>query len=486
MSSCVGCDLGADTTVWSRASRGRGVVSIDAGGSMQSAVGVDGDGQLQVVGVDPAGPALSHETAGFVDALGGSEPIMVGTTPYGPEALVSTVFSAVLAASADMPDVLPDAFAIVHDDDLDPFRASLLTEAARLAGIPTERVRLVTRSEARAAAIERDGDDPSGAALAALAAIPDADGPGGGGAALAGAAGLAAGGAVGLGVHLADGGTAAAAAPAAGPAGVPLAGAGPSGATAGPGGTPLGSAGPGGTPLGSAGPGGTPLASGGPTGTPLGSAGPGGTPLDTSGTPSAGGAAPKPRPRWLAAAAVGGAVAIVAVVGVVVLAQDDDDPPQGAAVTTTAAAEPVAAGATEEPAVDPAAPVTEPASPTTDAGATEFDTSAFIGEWQNPCEPFLAGDGASTGRYSFEPAGPNQLELTISGVDFLNVDCAGEGETIVTYTATLTILGETVVEGRDAYFGESDIGAFVIAVDGDTLYRGEGSTFDPAVTATRR
>jgi hypothetical protein len=451
------------------------VVSVDAGGSVPSVVGVDGDGQLQVVDVDSGRPVLSHETAGFVDALGGSEPIMVGPTPYGPEALVSTVFSAVLAASAETPDVFPDVFAIVHDDDLDPFRISLLTEAARLAGVPTDRVLLVTRSEARTALVESGGDDPSGAALAALAAIPDADDSGGGGAALAGAAGLAAGGAVGLGTHLADGGTAAVGAPAAGPAGVPLAGAGP----AGPAGTSLGSAGPAGTPLGSAGPVGTPLGSAGPAGTSLGSAGPAGTPL---------GASPKPRPRWLPAAAVGGAVAVVAVIGVVVLARDDDDPPDRAAVTTSVVADavPAATGATGEPAVDPTTPVSEPVSPTTDAGTSEFDTSAFIGEWQQQCEPFIAGDGASTGRFTFEPAGPNQLAITISGIDYLNVDCAGDGETTISNSATLTILGETVVEGRDAYFGESDIGAFVIAVDGDTLYLGEGSSFDPAATATRR
>jgi hypothetical protein len=459
------------------------VVSIDAGGSMPSAVGVDADGHLQVVGAD--GPPLSHETVGFVDALGGSEPIMVGATPYGPEALVSAVFSGVIAAGASGSEVLPDAFAIVHDDDLDPFRASLLTEAARLAGIPAERIRLVTRTAARAAAVERNGDDPAGAALVALAEIPDDD-DSGGGAAIAAAGGLAAGGAVGLGVHLAEGGTAAAAAPAAGPAGVPLAG--PSGATVGPTGTPLGSAGPTGTPLGSAGPTGTPLGGAGPAGTPLDTAGPAGTPLDTAGAPSVAGAAPKPRPRWLPAAAVGGAVAVVAVVGVVVLAQGDDEPPEGAAATTTvvAVAEPVATDAPQVTAIDPTTPVTEPVAATTEVPTTGFDTSAFLGEWQQQCEPFLPGDGASTGRYLIEPAGPDQLALTISGIDFPTVECVGEGEVTITQGATLTILGETVVEGRDAYFGESDIGAFVIAVDGDTLYLGEGSAFDPSATATRR
>ena len=337
------------------------------------------------------------------------------------------------------------------------------------------------------------------ARLVALAGLPaDGGGGSGGGAALAaGATGLAAGGAVGLGAELAEGGVASAAGPAVGPAGTPLSGAGPSGASMGPTGSPLGTAGPTGAPLGGAGPTGTPLGSAGPTGaplsgagnagpvgTPLGGPGPAGTPLDVADPAGACAPVPKPRPRWIPAAVVGGVAAVVAVVGVVVLAQGDDDPPEnGVAGATTVAAGvgAVTTGASVEPSGS-----NEPASPTTEAVAAEFDTSPFIGEWQQECEPFIAGDGASTGRYAFEPAGPNQLELTISGIDFLTVECAGEGETIITNTATLTIVGETVVEGRDAFFGESDIGSFVIAVDGDTLYLGEGSSFDPRATATRR
>ena len=483
----VGCDVGGDITSWSRVTRERGVVAVDASGSLRTAVGVDGDGQLQVVDTD-RGQALAHETTGFVDALGGSEPIMVGATPYGPEALIAAVLEAVLEVQSDGGP--PDALAIVHDDDLDPFRSSLLTEAARLAGVATERVVLVPRATARAAGADHAGDDASGGALVALAGIPadgggGSDGDGGGVALAAGAAGLAAGGAVGLGTQLGEGGVASAVGPAAGPAGTPLSAAGPSGVSTGPTGTPLGSGGPTGptgTPLGSAGPTGTPLGSAGPTGSPLGTAGPTGTPL--AGPAGARAPVPKTRPRWIPAAVVGGVVAVVAVVGVVVLAQGNDDPPEdgvAAATTVGAGVEPVTTGASVEPSGS-----TEPASPTTEAAAAEFDTSAFIGEWQQECEPFLAGDGASTGRYAFEPAGPNQLALTISGIDFPTVECAGEGETIITNTSTLTIVGETVVEGRDAYFGESDIGAFVIAVDGDTLYLGEGSSFDPAATATRR
>ena len=140
-------------------------------GSLRTAVGVDGVGQLQVVDTD-RGAALAHETTGFAAALGGSEPIMVGATPYGAEALVAAVLSAVLEVNAVATGGPPDALAIVHDDDLDPFRASLLTEAARLAGVPTERVVLVARAMANAAGAEHGGDDAAGGAAGGTRRAP--------------------------------------------------------------------------------------------------------------------------------------------------------------------------------------------------------------------------------------------------------------------------------------------------------------------------
>ncbi len=176
MTYTVGCVVGLESVGWSRAVREQGEASVGASGSLRSAVGVDGDGQLQVVGDDPGG--LADETSGFVAALGGSEPIMVGGTPYGPEALVAVVLSAIIdvnvAATGDRPDLL----AIVHDDDLDAYHTSLLIEAARLAGLENERVVLVNHSAARDAGPE--GDVASGGALVALGGLPAGGGAGSG------------------------------------------------------------------------------------------------------------------------------------------------------------------------------------------------------------------------------------------------------------------------------------------------------------------
>ena len=70
-----------------------------------------------MVGAESDGSALTNGTTGFVAALGGSEPIMVGGTPYDPEALVAAVLSAVLEVNAAATGAPPDALAIVHDDD---------------------------------------------------------------------------------------------------------------------------------------------------------------------------------------------------------------------------------------------------------------------------------------------------------------------------------------------------------------------------------
>jgi hypothetical protein len=324
---------------------------------MPCVVGVGTDGQLQVVGSDPESARPSDETSGFVAALGGSEPIMVGGTPYGAEALLAVVLSEIVDANTAAMGAPPDVMAIIHDDDLDPFRSSLLTEAARLAGMSAEQVVLVTRSAAEEGS--PDGEAASGGSSIALAGRTPVGGDGVGTALAAGATGLAAGGAVGLGVHLADGEVASAAGTAAGPTGTPLTTTGPSGTTMGPTGTPIGSAGPAGSPIGATGPEGTPLGSAGPEGSPLGSAGPAGTPLDADGPPPSHAAVPKPRPRWVPAAVVGGAAAVIAVVGVVVIAQGDD-PPEAAVATTVAVVEdePERTGTTA-PSADTTVPVAE-------------------------------------------------------------------------------------------------------------------------------
>jgi len=468
----VGCEIGDDGTRWASASRGSAAGTASDHGSLRSVVGVDHDGQLHAIDARPDPNAFTNHTTGFVNALGGSEPIIVAGTPYGAEALVAALLATVIQQSAPSPGSTPDAFAIVHDDDLDPFRVSLLVEAARLAGVPADRTVLVPRTDAIAGA--DDGDPASGAAAIALATLPDDDQPAGGAALAAGAAGLAAGGVIGVAATLGSDSTATAVAPTIGPAGTPLTG--PTGTTlTGPAGTPI--TGPAGTPI--TGPAGTPIT--GPAGTPI--TGPAGTTLTgPAGTPITTGPQfpiPKPRPRWLPAAIASGTAVIVAVVTVTLVTNNNDTP------TTDPTAAPASSVSESSVPSDASAPTTddqatsESSSPTTAPGAPEFDTSAFVGQWQAVCEPYLPGDGASTGRYTIERIGPNQLNWTIDGVEFTNTDCSGEGTVAITFTYTLTITGETVVDGRAAYTAESDGEPYVLAVENDVLYLGEGSSFYP-------
>ena len=484
----VGCVVGVENVGWSRAELEQDEASVGASGSLRSVVGVDGDGQLQVVGNDPGG--LADETSGFVAALGGSEPIMVGGTPYGPEALVAVVLSAIVDVNVAATGVRPDRLAIVHDDDLDPFHTSLLIEAARLAGLATGQVTLVTRSAARDAA--PDGDEASGGALVALGALAaaggdgaDGDGAGGGAAAggggetalAAGAAGLAAGGVAGFGVHLGDGGVVSAAGPTVGPAGTPITAAGPSGAPMGPTGGSLGPAGPTGSPLGGTGPTGSPLGGTGPTGTPLGSAGPAGSPLDAAGSATSKVPLPKPRPRWFVPAVAGGVVAVVAVAGVVVLAQGDDPPEAAVVVTTTvvAGAEPERA-ATPAESVDTTQPVVATTEPAVASGwviaeqigevaLSSVSCDSELGPWtltfdQTVPEGTMTGTllltfdelGAGTGDYSMVFVVPGEGSVEIGGDQWpARIEPSGDGYTITMETGSVS--GVATVDGGSFSFG---------------------------------
>ena len=281
----LGIDVGSVDTVWAVDRRDRGPEPVLDGGAVPSVVAVVG-GQL-VAGADVAGANPSdveHLTGDFVGRLGEAEPLMVGGTPYGIESLIGHLLSSIVSGVREQFGADPGVVALVHDDGLDDYRTGLLTESARLAGIPVADVELVPRSEAQAAFGGVDETVPGGLGSAAGAARigwirrPDAVLPAAaaaGGSSLgvaAGAAAVVAGGAV-LGATVL-GGEAVAAGPVAGG----VAGLGPTGSpltmpTAGPAGSPLATptAGPTGGPLTTpAGPTGTPISTpAGPTGTPL-------------------------------------------------------------------------------------------------------------------------------------------------------------------------------------------------------------------------
>jgi hypothetical protein len=208
-----------------------------------------------------------HVVRDFVRLLGQPEPIIVGGTPYGAEALVSRLVSGVLGSVRQPLGEDPAAVVLLHDDGLDPYRSGLYAEALRLAGVPTAAAFVVPRSEARAAA--PGASSAIGAAAVGWQRVPSpVDDDSNAGAAVVlgtGATGAAVIAAV-LGDAV-DGGL-----------GFPGA--------AGPQGSGLANAGPAGSPLGASGPAGTSLpAPGATTGAPLaGPPAPPGTPLAAPGT----------------------------------------------------------------------------------------------------------------------------------------------------------------------------------------------------------
>lgn len=234
----------------------------------------------------------------FVDKLGQSEPLIIGGTPYGVEALVSKLVAGVVGSARQRQGEEPAAVVLVHPDGLDPYRAGLYAEALRLTDVAANAAFVVSQSEARAA--NPAADAAVGGAAVGWQRVPtpvDEDsgiaGPVVMGSGAAGAVVIA----TLLGEGL-DGG--AALSSAAGPQGIGLAQPGPAGAplgTSGPAGMSLpGSGATTGAPLsGPPAPPGTPLAAPGTSPPPLsGPPAPADTP--TTATPTTGGTPPPPPP----------------------------------------------------------------------------------------------------------------------------------------------------------------------------------------------
>ncbi len=213
----------------------------------------------------------------FVEKLGQPEPIIIGGTPYGVEALLAKLVAGVVGSATQRQGEGPAAVVLVHPDELDPYRTGLYAEALRLAGVPKGQAFVVSRSEARAA--HADPDTAVGGAAVGWQRVPtpvDDDTHLGGavvlGSGAAGAVALAsmAGDGLDAGIGLSS---------AAGPEGIGLAHAGPSGAS-------IGTSGPAGTSLPGAGATtGAPLSGPpAPPGTPM--AAPGGAPAPQAGPPA--------------------------------------------------------------------------------------------------------------------------------------------------------------------------------------------------------
>jgi hypothetical protein len=404
----LGIEVGPTTTSWAVVPHPAPPGSTAVGATVASVVAVSTDGRLVAGPEVPTASAMRAIAADFAGRLGAVEPVMLGGTPYGIEALVGQLIASVLRAVHRQQGEWPELLALAHVDELDEYRRSLLAEGARLAGVPLTSVVLVAASRA-AAAFERSGvvaPAPLGIAVGATLADQDMTRPppvgGAAGGVIAGAVGGTIGGIAATAAGAGAAGDATLAAGAYGGtslatgtaySGTPLAGSG-----AGYGGTPLAS--PGGAY------GGTPLA---PSGT-----GYGGTPLDPPDVAAAnhtGGGTQAKRLRGLRrlgprrfpiVAGATAATALAVAAGAFAL-RDDPAPDAAVAVATTV---PVTVPVLETRPAVTSAPTSPPAVTPTTVPATEPPTTVptpsqcAIGDWQVRADVFaanIAAQGDSNG-----------------------------------------------------------------------------------------
>jgi len=168
----LGIEVGRNEVSWARAVSGPEGVGIEATEEAPATVGVDPHGALTAM---PAAGDLSLTavTSGFVDLLGASEPVMVATTPYGPEVLLACVLASVRTVNEAAAGSAAVAISIARGRDVDDYRADLLLEAVRLGGFPPDVVRVVWVDDAIFDAGR--GPVPAGqaAAIEAWAHVPD-------------------------------------------------------------------------------------------------------------------------------------------------------------------------------------------------------------------------------------------------------------------------------------------------------------------------
>jgi len=160
MAYSLGIDLG--TTLSAAATARDGLIEIvqlgEQTATMPSIVVVRAD--VEVLVGDAAARESADEPArtarGFKRRLGDPDPIVLGGTPYGAEALLAHLLRAIVARVSDGAGGPPDAIVLTHPASYGTDKIALLEQAARQAGI--ENVTFLTEPEA--AAIHDDQADP--------------------------------------------------------------------------------------------------------------------------------------------------------------------------------------------------------------------------------------------------------------------------------------------------------------------------------------
>ena len=99
----------------------------------------------------------------------------------------------------------------------------------------------------------------------------------------------------------------------------------------------------------------------------------------------------------------------------------------------------------------------------------------MIGNWESECDPFIALDGASTGRYEFSDTGPNEITMVASGVDYQTPDCSDAGSVEIVFESVFVVVGETALNGVPAVQFDGSEGPGLLAADGDRMVLASGT-----------
>lgn len=167
-------------------------LGIDLGGATARVAAASGDGRVHdvgevplVVGLTPGGGVVvgsgaltledSRRASGFRDRLGQPDPVLIGGTPFGIEALIAQVLRSTVDTVASDAGDWPVRIAVAYPDEWSDYHLDLLWQAAAMAEVGD--VVLLTETEARAVASDEPTTEFAIARGAARWARPEDESP---------------------------------------------------------------------------------------------------------------------------------------------------------------------------------------------------------------------------------------------------------------------------------------------------------------------
>lgn len=150
----LGVDLGTTYTAAAVGRNGRGeVATLGASGPvMPSVVLLRADGEVLVgeVAVRRGIVEPTRVAREFKRRLGDTTPLVLGGTPYGAEALMAYLLREVVRIVSEREGEPPERVVLTHPANYGPYKADMMREVARLAGLELERVTFLTEPQAAA------------------------------------------------------------------------------------------------------------------------------------------------------------------------------------------------------------------------------------------------------------------------------------------------------------------------------------------------